>query len=309
MTYDSTAEYPEFMSVGDETNTAVYAMLRTRALRWSELRDRLETDDALEIATDVFNAHIVSDQLDTALEDARSHIATLQASGITTATITSLAYPPQLRTIHDAPGVVYMRGQSLDSDLKSVAIVGTRTPSPQAVAFTAALAGLLADEETPVVSGLARGIDTVAQQASLDRGNRTVAVIGTGLDVHYPPENRELQDVIGREHLLLSQFDMGVAPARRHFPMRNVVMSGLSSLTVIVEAGEHSGTRTQARAAVKHSRPLVLTQAVYQQTQWAQELVAQGQDITLVRTADEAIDAIHGIRARGSVPLPRLQAL
>lgn len=309
MPHHQTAEYPEQMNVGDETNVAVFAMLHARAIRWPELRDRLESEDAYDIATDVFNAHIVTDQLDAALQSARSLIAELRVSGITVATITSPAYPPMLRTIHDAPGMVYVRGQAQDVDLASVAIVGTRTPSPQASAFTESLARRLADESTPVVSGLARGIDTIAQRTSLERGNRTVAVIGTGLDVHYPPENHDLQELIGREHMLLSQFDMGTAPARRNFPMRNVVMSGFSSLTVIVEAGEHSGTRTQANAAVRHSRPLIFTQAVYQQTQWAKTLVDQGHDITLVRTADEAMAAIHRIRKRGRVPLERLQAL
>jgi DNA processing protein len=139
-------------------------------------------------------------------------------------------------------------------------------------------------------------------EASLRVGNRTIGIIGTGIRRTYPRENVELQEKVAREHLLLSQFWPDAPPTQQSFPMRNHVMSAFSSMTLIVEAGENSGTRIQARAATKHARPVIITRAVYQGTNWAKELVARQLDVTVVSTPAEARDAVSEISSRDDLP-------
>jgi DNA processing protein len=126
---------------------------------------------------------------------------------------------------------------------------------------------------SPYAGSIALGIDTAAHRAALGAGGRTVAVIGTGIDRVYPAENRKLQGEIAARGLLLSQF-WPDAPARKHtFLSRNATMSGYGLATVVVEAGEHSGARVQARIAVEHGRPVILTDLVVERNEWAQALV------------------------------------
>lgn len=208
-------------------------------------------------------------------------------------------YPQQLATAFDNPLVLFYAG-TLADDFASVAIVGTREPSTRAEQFARELSGLAARAETTVVSGLARGIDRAAHEAALDAAGRTVAVIGTGLDRFYPPEHEPLQRRIARDGLVVSQFPPGATPSRATFPMRNATMSAYSALTVIVEAGEKSGTKIQAAAAVKHGRPLVLTRQVATATTWGRKYIDEGYDVTVVTTPDEAMEAVHRVLSRSS---------
>ena len=137
-------------------------------------------------------------------------------------------------------------------------------------------------------------------RASLDVGNRTIGVIGTGLNRSYPRENSGLQELLADKHLHVSQFHPDALASPKTFPMRNVVMSAFSSLTVIAEAGEKSGTRSQAGAAVKHGRPLIISRAVFQQTSWGRDLVDQGLDVTVVSNAQEALAAVRQVHERQS---------
>jgi DNA processing protein len=137
------------------------------------------------------------------------------------------------------------------------------------------IARALAGQGVTVIAGLALGIDTAAHRAALVAGGRTVAIIGTGINRVYPAENRALYEEIAARGLLLSQF-WPDAPAQRHtFLMRNATMSGYGLATVVVEAGEHSGARAQARIAVEHGRPVILTDLVVQRNEWARSLVTR----------------------------------
>lgn len=129
--------------------------------------------------------------------------------------------------------------------------------------------------ETRRASGLASGIDAAAHTATLDAGGRAVGVIGTGITGYYPKENRALQDRVVTEGLLISQFWPDAPPGKHTFPMRNTVISGYGRATVVVEAGERSGARIQARRAVARGRPVILTELVVKANRWAQDLVGQ----------------------------------
>ena len=181
-------------------------------------------------------------------------------------------YPQQLREVHDFPPVIFVRGKLAQPD-NGICIVGSRKAGQAALEAAAQIAQLIVDKNWTVVSGLAEGIDTAAHIETLNRGGRTVAVIGNGIDYYYPPKNRGLQHAIEDRGLVISQFWPGTSPKKYSFPMRNAVMSAYASATIIVSAKENSGTRHQAKQAAAHGRPLVVSRAVYENTTWARKLV------------------------------------
>lgn len=233
------------------------------------------------------------------IAEARERIARWERVGHQFVAFFEDDYPQQLATAFDNPLILFYAGRLAD-DFASFAIVGSREPSEDGTRFAAALSGIAAQAGITVVSGLARGIDRAAHQAALEAGGRTVAVIGTGLDRFYPPEHEELQQRIAIDGLVVSQFPPGATPTRATFPMRNATMSAYSALTVIVEAGEKSGTKIQAAAAVKHGRPLVLTRQVANGTTWGRKYLDEGYDVTVAATPDEAMEAVHKVLSRSS---------
>ncbi|WP_286278767.1 DNA-processing protein DprA [Naasia aerilata] len=280
---------------------ALIALLR-RSKRWSELKLRLEEHQPSDLlAGELGGGLFTEDVVNQAIEEARHEVATWAARGIAVATPYGGHYPAQLKPVHDYPLMLFSRGVYDDRDERSVAVVGTRKPSDGALQFIREVVPALVEKGHVVVSGLARGVDTAAMQASLDAGGRTVGIIGTGILHSYPAENRSLQERIASDHLLLSQFWPDAPPTKSSFPMRNHVMSAFSSMTLIVEASEHSGTRIQARAATQHARPLIITRAVYLQTVWGRELVERGLDVTVVSSAREAVAAVESIARRATV--------
>jgi DNA processing protein len=163
-------------------------------------------------------------------------------------------FPAALRQIPYAPPFLYVKGTILPADDLAVAVVGTRKPSYYGRRASYRLATDLCRHQVTIVSGLARGIDTAAHQAVLDCGGRTLAVLGCGLDIVYPHENRELYRLIPQHGALISEFPLGAAPEARHFPIRNRIISGLSRGVVVVEAGTQSGTNITANNALEQGR-------------------------------------------------------
>ena len=163
-------------------------------------------------------------------------------------------FPSGLRQIPYPPPVLFVQGGIIEEDRVAVALVGTRKPSCYGVKTCRRLAGGLAARGVTVVSGLARGIDTAAHQGALEEGGRTLAVLGCGLDVVYPPENRELYRKIPEAGALITEFDLGARPEAANFPRRNRLISGLSLGVVVVEAGVKSGTNITVRFALDQGR-------------------------------------------------------
>jgi DNA processing protein len=151
-----------------------------------------------------------------------------------------------------------------------------------------------------VASGLATGIDTAAHTAALEAGGRTIAVIGTGLQRVYPPENAALQKRIASECAVISQFWPEATPSRRSFPMRNAVMSGISLSTVIVEASETSGARVQARLGLAHGRPVFLLGSLVTTQAWAREF-AHRAGVQVVETPADLITRVGRITSAGAL--------
>ena len=163
-------------------------------------------------------------------------------------------YPRPLRTIHDPPGVLFRRGQSLAQDELAVAIVGTRHATRYGLAQAERLAGNLARTGFTVVSGLARGIDAAAHRGALAAGGRTIAVLASGLLEIYPPEHAKLADEVAANGYLASEAPPRMVPISGAFPQRNRVISGLSVGTIIVEAPVRSGALITARHAYEQGR-------------------------------------------------------
>jgi DNA processing protein len=148
---------------------------------------------------------------------------------------------PQLLGVIASPPALWIRGQLETADSLAIAIVGTRRPTPYGMEVAERLASELAARGITIVSGLARGIDSAAHRGALDAGGRTVAVLGCGIDIIYPPENRELSERIVTAGAVLSQFAPGTRPVSWNFPARNRTLAGLTLGVVVVEAPERSG--------------------------------------------------------------------
>ncbi len=164
------------------------------------------------------------------------------------------AYPAHLRQTDAAPPVLYVRGQLLEADSLAIAIVGTRRASAYGREVAHMAATEFAHNDITVVSGLALGIDTVAHQAALAAGGRTIAVLGSGVDQVYPTQNRALADAIIANGALVSEYPLGTRPEANNFPPRNRIISGLSRGVVIVEASQRSGALITAEFAAEQGR-------------------------------------------------------
>jgi DNA processing protein len=187
-----------------------------------------------------------------------------------------------------------------------VSVVGSRKASDRGLELASVIAQSVTRRGLTVAAGLAEGIDTVAHTSCLDAGGRTVAVIGTGITRRYPRSNAALHDVIANRGLLLSQFWPEAPPQKHTFLMRNATMSGYSLATVVVEAGEQSGARAQARMAVGHGRPVVLTDLVLERNDWAKALEGRP-GVFIVSSIDEFETVLTQLEARGSAPSEVMQ--
>jgi len=193
----------------------------------------------------------------------------------------------------NAPKRLYLIGdETLLTRGVRVSIVGSRRASELGIARAKRLSRILVDRSVVVVSGLAEGIDTAAHRAAIGHGGRTIAVLGTPLDQCTPVANRELQEEIARDHLLISQFAPGTPSARKNFPIRNRTMAVISDATVIVEAGETSGTLHQGWEALRLGRPLFIMESVFEAGHaWAEEMTHYGAE----RLSDETLPLLFAL--------------
>lgn len=203
-------------------------------------------------------ALIVHSMRSAKLEDARRYAARqlsrLNALGGSILTFWDTKYPDCLRRIYDPPPYLYVRGDLRPEDRLALALVGTRNPSDYGTAMAERFSGEIAKLGITVVSGLARGIDTVVHRAALSGGGRTLAVIGSGLDIMYPQENKKLSERIAEQGAIISEYDMGAKPDAVNFPRRNRIISGLSLGTIVVETDVNGGAMITASTALDQNR-------------------------------------------------------
>lgn len=178
----------------------------------------------------------------------------LERFGVKALSHNDLEYPARLKEIYDYPPVLYVRGSLLPEDEWCLAMVGTRRATVYGKQVTEEIATDLARSKVTIVSGLAKGIDSVAHQAALAAGGRTIAVFACGLDTVYPSENAELARSIIQHGALISEYPLGTRPRAENFPRRNRIMSGMSLGVLVVEANETSGAIITAHMAVEQNR-------------------------------------------------------
>ena len=259
----------------DSERAALVALLRSRPrnMKWPEIAAQVDDrGSALVVWSEEYPADLFAgDEKQPALLEAHKDIALWNENGLGFLTFLDDRYPAQLRDIHDFPPVLFHRGKLVPGET-GMSVVGSRAASKRGLDIAGSLADRLVGRGITVLAGLAKGIDSAAHIAALEAGGRTVAIIGTGIRKFYPPDNRALQERIAAEGLVLSQFWPDAPPTKHSFPMRNTVMSGYGRATIVVEAGEHSGARIQARRAVAHGRPVILTDLVVNANKWAREM-------------------------------------
>lgn len=279
---------------------ALVALLRERpnGLKWAQITDLiLEHGSAVEVRESLAEETLFSSEKgDAALSEAGRDLDEWTASGLRFWSILDPEYPARVRDILEAPPFLFARGAVVSDDV-AVSVVGSRDASERGLRMATSISEALVDMRVGVIAGLAAGIDTAAHAAALRRGGRTIAVIGTGINRTYPANNRDLQRQIEKDGLVLSQFWPDAPPQQHNFPMRNAVMSGYGVATVVVEAGERSGARIQARVAVHHGRPVILTDLVVRKTEWAQDLLRQP-DVYVAGSTQDVRDIVSQLVSR-----------
>jgi DNA processing protein len=255
---------------------ALLALLRSKRAgqSWSEIAEDLALSrDALATLESLSNdgALIPDPKIDDLMAAAESELEAWESQGLNLVTVVDPSFPKRLLEIRETPPLLFFSG-TLDDPDPGMSVVGSRAATPDGLATAARAASILVERGLSVISGLAEGIDTAAHTAALRAGGRTVAFIGTGIRQCYPTANRPLQDEIAAKGLVASQFLPDAPPTQATFPMRNAVMSGYGHATIVIEAGEKSGTRIQARLAVAHGRPVILMSRVVERTNWGRAL-------------------------------------
>lgn len=237
-----------------------------------------------------------------------------QSKGIQVLTWMDEAYPQRLKEIEQPPPVLYLRGELTPEDTWAVSIVGTRRVTPYGRQVTEEIASFLAANGITVISGLARGVDSLAHSAALKAGGRTLAVLGCGVDRIYPPENRALAEKILESGALLSDYAPGTPPEASNFPPRNRIISGLSMAVVVIEAGKTSGALITAQFAAEQGREVfaVPGNILAPQSKGTNELIQQGALPLL--SASDIVQALNLTRvgqhkaARKALPADEVEA-
>ena len=227
------------------------------------------------------------------VSQAQTLIDRVTSQGVRLITVLDEDYPENLKLIFNRPPFIWVRGELEPRNLRAIAVVGTRQATEEGRAAAARLARGLAQARVIVLSGLARGIDTAAQAATIEAGGRTVAVMGTGiLAPVYPAENGELAErIVGTGGAIVSQFWPQAPPRKANFPRRNVVMSGMSAGTVVVEAAATSGAKMQARLALEHGKRLFLPETLVAGQEWARRYATRP-GVTVVSDLSDILDEL-----------------
>ncbi|WP_129674397.1 DNA-processing protein DprA [Candidatus Chloroploca sp. Khr17] len=229
--------------------------------------------------------------------DLDAELERVARAGVTLLTIDDAAYPHLLRNIPAAPPLLYVRGALTPADDWAIALVGTRAPTTYGREATMRLTDGLTRAGVSIISGLALGVDTLAHEAALEAGGRTLAVLGSGVDQPYPERNQRLAQRIIEQGALISDYPLGTMPVAANFPPRNRIISGLSRATLVIEAGEKSGALITVGFALDQGREVfALPGPIFsRQSAGCHRLIRDG--ATLVRSADDLLADLDLTRA------------
>ncbi|MGH4019557.1 MAG: DNA-processing protein DprA [Pseudonocardiaceae bacterium] len=297
MTITATSKLRRMPPWDDRERTTLVALLqeKLRAASWPGIvAEIIEAGSARSVWDRHHEQSLFDTETPAPIIEAARRIAGWRAAGLGVHTFRDVSYPGQLREIHQVPPVLFSRG-TLRPGEPAVSVVGSRRACDHSLDWASELSTALVSAGITVVSGLAAGIDTAAHTAALDAGGRTVAVLGTGINRASPTANRDLQERIADEGLVLSQFWPDAPATKKSFPLRNATMSGYGRVTIVVEAGETSGARIQARVGVEHGRPVILRDRVVEANEWARALQHRP-GVDVVSSTDEALGVVAALR-------------
>jgi DNA processing protein len=254
--------------------------------------ERTERSTEAETTARVIHEHLneIAGHVKRAREEV---IAAEEQVGAKLVTVLDDDYPANLRLVFNLPPFLFYRGELRRDDARSVAVVGTRKTSDEGISRARKMASALVGEGVTVLSGLAAGIDTAAHETTLEAGGRTIAVMGTGILRTYPAANKALAERIAETGAIVSQFWPTQPPARHTFPRRNVVTSGMSQGTVVIEASKTSGAKMQARLALQHGKMAFLVESLVTSQPWAADYLEKYPRAIRVRDVQEVIDRLR----------------
>ncbi len=227
---------------------------------------------------------------------AEEEVEKIKKLGFRFLTLTDPEYPRNLFNTYDPPSYLYVRGGFLPQDAVSIAIVGTRVPDRYGRTVAERLGEELAVRGVTIISGMARGIDSIAHRGALKGGGRTIAVLGSGLDVIYPPENKKLYEEITNSGAVISEFLLGTKPDSVNFPKRNRIISGLSLGVVVVQASKRSGSLITASSALEQNREVFAVPGYVGSplSHGVNKLIKDG--AKLVESVEDIIEEIEALR-------------
>lgn len=236
------------------------AKIRSLLARFKKLPNILSATAAELIETEGISKELasrirkISSQKDSIQKFLEKELKALDKMGARIITVWDEDFPPLLKKIYDPPLVLYLLGQFDENDKYSIAVVGTRQPTNYGKIQAEKIVADLVGQNITVVSGLARGIDSIAHSSALKNNGRTIAVIGSGLDVIYPAENKKLFNEIKEKGVIISEFNLGTIPNAENFPKRNRIISGLTLGTLVIETAITGGAMQTARLALDQNR-------------------------------------------------------
>lgn len=233
-----------------------------------------------------------------------------QALGVKIVSYLDTDYPKNLKNISHAPPVLFIRGEINEQDNKALAVIGTRQPTPYGKMVAEKFAYELAQMGITIVSGLARGIDTAAHLGALKAKGRTIAVLGCGVDIYYPPENRKLYNEISQNGAVISEFNLGTTPFAMNFPKRNRIISGLSLGILAVEAPANSGVlNTISWAADQGREVFAVPGAINQKSSiGTNQLIKDGvKPVTSVEDICQELDIAFEKKEKQDMPVSELE--
>lgn len=194
-----------------------------------------------------------------------------------------------------SPKIIYYKGKAeIILKYPRVSIIGTRKPSPKGIKNARQVTEFLVKKDVTIVSGLAKGVDTIAHTTAIKNNGKTIAVIGTPITQYYPKENRDLQNIIAKDHLLISQFELNAPVRPQNFPMRNRTMALISNISIIIEAGKNSGTEHQGWEALRLGRPLFIMEDIANNSElgWPQKLIEYGAQVLSLSNLDILLELL-----------------
>ncbi len=233
------------------------AKIRNLLARFKDLSNILSATSSDLIETEGISQELasrirkISAQKDSIKIFLQKELKKLEEIGARIITVWDADYPPLLKKIYDPPLVLYVLGKFDEKDKYSIAVVGTRLPTNYGKIQAEKIVSDLVDQNITIVSGLARGIDSVAHSTALKNNGRTISVIGSGLDVIYPAENKKLFNQITENGVVISEFSLGTIPNAENFPKRNRIISGLSLGTLVIETAVTGGAMQTAKISTR----------------------------------------------------------